>query len=480
MRDAEMSVITYNPPPTIRDYIRDHRVNELFYDWIVGPVGSGKTTGLFFKLCYMASLQLPGTDGIRRSRAVVVRNTMPQLKDTTMVSWGYWFKEGQAGEWNATDKIFTLRFSDVECVVLFRPLDTPDDISRVLSLEVNFAIIDEFVEIPRAIIDALSSRVGRYRLPNQPAPSVYGIWGSSNPSTEDNWWFDYLHNNLPDNARYFKQPSGLSDDAENLENLPGGRNYYINQSKGKSKSWINQFIHAEWGFSASGQPVVASFRPELHISKSPLKYNPYLPMIVGLDPGLGGSALIFGQEDMLGRLLVFGELVQRGFSAEQIITNRLRPYVRNRFPELRELIIAPDPAAANRSQSDLKSVVDVFKKSYRVVIESNNRFPLRLDAIEYFTARLVDGMPALQIDGPNCPVLIRALKGGWRYAIDTKKDAFKSAEPEKNDYSHPGDGFGYLARYYRRQTDREVRHGRLIPGVVSSANQNYSRSYHTR
>ena len=42
--------IEYTPPPTIREFIRDHREAELFYDWIVGPVGSGKTTALFFKL----------------------------------------------------------------------------------------------------------------------------------------------------------------------------------------------------------------------------------------------------------------------------------------------------------------------------------------------------------------------------------------------------------------------------------------------
>ena len=88
---------------------------------------SGKTTGLFFKLAYMAKLQAPGLDGIRRTRAVVVRNTASQLRDTTLASWNYWFKDGQAGTWHATATKFVLRFDDVECEVLFRPLDTPDD-----------------------------------------------------------------------------------------------------------------------------------------------------------------------------------------------------------------------------------------------------------------------------------------------------------------------------------------------------------------
>ena len=40
-----------------------------------------------------------------------------------------------------------------------------------------------------------------------------GMWGWSNPSTEDNWWYDYLHSDLPKNARYFLQPSGFSPDS---------------------------------------------------------------------------------------------------------------------------------------------------------------------------------------------------------------------------------------------------------------------------
>jgi hypothetical protein len=450
-------VINYSPPPTIREFIRDHSEGELFYDWVIGPVGSGKTTGIFFKLIHMAKMQAPSPDGIRRTRAVIVRNTMPQLRDTTLSSWAYWFKDGQAGEWIARDNKFVLRFNDVECEVLFRPLDTPDDVARVLSLEVTFAIIDEFVEIPREIVDALSARLGRYPSMLYGGATNWGMWGSSNPSTEDNWWFDYLHSNLPDNAHYFVQPSGLNPAAENVENLPGGRGYYTNQMKGKSEAWVKQFIEAEWGFSIAGTPVVPTFKSDLHLTKRSLIVNPHLPIVVGMDPGLGGSAMIFGQQDMAGRLNVFGELVQAGYGAQRLISERLKHYIRRRFPE-NKLIIAPDPAAANRSQTDEKAVIDEFRRHFEVKIETNNRLPLRLDAIDHFSSRLVEGGAALQIDAKECPVLVRALKGGWRYAMDKKRDIIKGADPEKNAYSHPGDAFGYLCRYFHRQTEREMRY----------------------
>ena len=470
--------INYDPPKTLKEFIKDYRRGELFYDWVVGPVGSGKTTAIFFKLVRMAKLQQPSKDGIRRSRAVIVRNTNPQLKDTTLTSWNYWFKDGEAGHWKATENRFILRFDDVECDVLFRPLDTPQDIARVLSLEVTFAILDEFVQIPRPIVDALSARLGRYPSAKDGGATNWGMWGASNPSTEDNWWYDFLHYELPENAVYFRQPSGFSPQAENLENLPGGRAYYVNQAKGKTEAWVKQFLEAEWGFSIDGQPVVASYQPELHEARRPLIFNPLRELVIGVDPGLTGSALIFGQEDLHGRLNVLGELIQSGLGAERIVSERLKPYLNARFPDA-DVVLAPDPAAANRSQSDEKAVVDVLRKHYPVKIETNNRLAVRINAIEHYTTRLTDVGPALLIDPKECPILTRALKGGWRFTIDPKRDKMKSAEPEKNQYSHPGDAFGYLARYFHRGAEREARKvGRN--GKRFTPPRTFGSSYHHR
>ena len=474
--------LLYTPPDTIGRFIKDHLHGELFADWIVGPVGSGKTTGIFFKLVYMAKLQKPGPDGVRRSRAVVVRNTSTQLNDTTLNSWFTWFKHGQAGKWLATPKTFILRFDDVECEVMFRPLDTPQDVARVLSLEVTFALIDEFVEIPREIIDALSARCGRYPSAVDGGATNWGMWGSSNPSTEDNWWFDYLHEGGgviqpgegvslhermladPRNTRYFLQPSGFSERAENVDNLPGGRAYYTNQAKNKTDAWIRQFLEAEWGYSVAGKPVVQSFNAGLHVSKKPIRFDPNLPLVGGYDPGLGGSAMIFGQEDPEGRLFVLGELTTSGLGAHQFIQTRLRPYLARQFPELRQdgFVIAPDPAAANRSANDENTILATLKRYFPVEIETNNRLPLRLDAIDHYCSKLDFGLPGLVIDEKACPILIRALKGGWRWKLDNRQD-IEGTSPEKNPYSHPGDAFGYLCRYFHKGVLRTARYS--APGA---------------
>ena len=38
---SALNVIDYAPPPILREFLKDYRKHELFYDWVVGPFGSG-------------------------------------------------------------------------------------------------------------------------------------------------------------------------------------------------------------------------------------------------------------------------------------------------------------------------------------------------------------------------------------------------------------------------------------------------------
>jgi len=468
--------VDYTPSPTVERFIQDYLPGELFYDFIVGPYGSAKTTGNFFKLAYMAGLQEPNPhDGIRRTKAVIVRNTAPQLRDTTIASWMYWFKDGVAGRWRATDKNFTLRFGDVECEVLFRALDTADDISKVLSLEITFAILDEFVEIPKEIVEGLSGRCGRYPPAKDGGATNWGMWGASNPGEEGGYWHEMLVENCPDNVSYYHQPSGLSPEAENLENLP--KNYYANLEKGKTDAWVQMYIHANWGYSVAGRPVVPTFNRDIHISKTSLKYDPYLPVSVGFDPGMH-SALIFGQQDLYGRLCILAELILEGYGAKRMISDKLIPLIRSRFPGA-EIVIAPDPAANSRTPTDEQTVVQVlrdakFKQYWTIKMPNTNLLAPRLEAIEYFTTRLTEKGPALLID-PACKGLIRALVGGWRYP--KVKGGEERPTPEKNAGSHPGDAFGYLCQHNQAA---ELRHGRRTNAAPRPQLPSFSNPYVAR
>ncbi len=467
-----MRSIDYTPSATIAEFIQDYREGELFYAFIVGPVGSAKSTGALFKIAYMAGLQAKSPiDGIRRSRCVVVRNTAPQLRDTTISSFNYWFRDGEAGKWRATDKTFVLKFGDVECEVMFRALDTPDDVSRVLSLEVTFAVLDEAVQIAPEIVEALSGRCGRYPPKIEGGATNFGMWGASNPGVEDSWWHDFLVEKKPSNVSYYHQPSGLSPDAENIENLP--LNYYKNLMEGKSEAWCQVFIQANWGFSVAGKPVVPMFDRGVHVPKTELIPNKFIPLVIGYDPGVRHSAMVLGQQDMFGRLHVFDELVLENYGAARACTDRLIPLLNAKYRGF-EVIMAPDPAANSRAQTNETSVADIlrearFKKYWTVKFGTTNLIAPRLAAIDYFTSRRTEKGEALAIS-TNCRALIKALGNGWIYG-QTKAGSGEKEAPEKNIHSHIGDAFGYLCQYHTENVARKGRAGAQKPFVPPSINR---------
>lgn len=438
----------YFPPPAVRDFI----VDEHFYNFIVGPVGSGKTVGIIMKILHHAQLQAPDPeDGIRKTKWVVVRNTLQQLKDTTLSSFFSWFPPGVAGKWVAGENKFIFRFDDVLAEVLFRPLDSPDDVRRVLSLEVTGAILDEFVEMPREIIESLSGRCGRYPPKIAGGATWWGMWGASNPGNQDNWWYDWLYEpwdeqlgDKDEKLGYHEQPSGFSEYAENIDNLPGGNDYYTNLAVGKTIEWVRQFIEVKWGYSLSGKPVYPEFNRELHVAAKPLAPIKYAPILIGFDAGLTPSAII-GQQTADGRLLVLREIISEGMGAKRFCSEMLGPALRAYEGLTTEVLLVGDPAFTQRAQTDEKTVMQVIQKelpTVAVVPAKTNVLAARLEAVSTHLTRLTGAGPAILID-PSCKTLIAGFTSGYKYNVDRK--GTRAPTPSKNNYSHPHDAMQYLA-----------------------------------
>lgn len=443
---------------------------------------SGKTTPCLFKILYHAKRQKPNpADGIRYTRFVVVRATNRQLFDTTLKSFFQWFPPGVAGEWQATQKTFIFRFDDVYCEVLFRPLESASDVSNVLSLELTGAMVDEFVEIPKEIIDAVESRTGRYPSKILGGCSWKGMWGASNPGTQDSWWYDWLYEEWPEEAggtaaqehamNFFEQPSGFSPEAENLANLPpyreGDNTYYRELAIGKSEAWIKQFIEVEWGYSQRGKPVYKAFNRELHVAKQPLKFNPHLPLVIGFDAGLTPAASLM-QQDSHGRVLILDELVSENMGAKRFCREKLKPLLNRKYPNA-SIIVAADPATTQRAQTDEKTVAQVVSQELGVKVRpaSSNTLAARLGAVDEFLTRLTEAGPALLID-PACKQTIVGFTAGYKFAINAKGVAADS--PEKNNHSHLADAIQYGAMAFVDNSAREARARKHANHAVHSRN----------
>ena len=451
-----MTTLDYFPTPSVEGFL----TSEAFISLICGPVGSTKTTSSLMKIPYHASRMAPCTDGIRRSRAIVIRNTREQLRDTTIPDFLKWFPDGVMGTYTKTEYKFVMQFDDVECEVLFRGLDDQNDVRRLLSLQASFGVLDEFREINPRIFEALQGRLGRYPdgmlVPNRPRwgvdkkgnpvqgcvtddgkPNAH-LWGATNPPDLDTFWEKFL-SYPPANAKVFLQPSGLSPDADWIRHLPS--DYYDNLAEGKSDDWVDVYIHAKFGKTLAGRPVFPSFRTDFHVAKEPLRHikSNEKPLILGLDFGLS-PAMTVNQIDMQGRFLTFADAVSEGMGISRFTNEKIKPLLAERFPGMPVMIIG-DPAGAQRAQTDERSCFDILRSAgFRVVPARTNSVVARIAAVETLLARQIEGKAGHLID-PGCTHLIRAMRGGYRYKM--KKSEEFEATPEKNDSSHVADAHQY-------------------------------------
>lgn len=466
-------IVNYEPPPSAEGFLR----SDAFVSLIVGPVGSTKTSAGIMKIAYHAARMAKGRDGIRHSRCVWVRNTNQMLHDTSIPDFLKWFPDGQAGTFEKTKMRFILEFSDVRCEVLFRGLEDANDVRRLLSLQISFAVLDEFREIHADIYNALQGRLGRYpdksMVPPRPewgtdeqgvpiggcvmddGSSNRHMWGMTNPPDLDTFW-EQLLTEPPKNVDVFFQPSGLSQEADWLKYLPS--EYYTNLAEGKSEDWIDVYIHAKFGKSLAGKPVFSSFKQDLHVAKGPLLIQAS-PLIIGVDAGLTPTATIT-QLDYQGRLLVHDSITGESMGALRFIREMLKPLLTSKYGQKQVLVII-DPAAFQRAQTDERTVADIFKnEGFMVKAAPTNTITARLAAVDNYLTRMVDGKSAILFDKAGCQKLILAMRSKYRYKTNTKGETDET--PEK---THPWSDLADSLQYAALHTDKGASYGAVRSSV---------------
>jgi hypothetical protein len=455
----------YSATPTCADFLRANAQVKL----ICGPVGGGKSTAALMEALRRAMNQTPFEDGVRRTKCIILRNTLQQLKSTVKPLIDQWFTTimgGTLGAWRVTDNVFHLRFAmgdgtTVDSEWWLMAADTPDDVRRLLSVEASWGWAEECREIDPEVFRGFRGRMNRY--PNVAMGGITdpGVFCSTNPPPIGSYWHEMM-TAPPEGWAVFMQPPAILDDgalnpaAENLENLAPG--YYENLVSGASEDWIDVYLKNKFGLGNLGQPVFRStFKKAFHVSKEPLRMvmQAVNPLLVGMDNGLTAAAVI-GQMDARGRVNLLAECyVPPGESmgVEKFLDSKLIPLLRNRYPSVRHtsIVFVVDPACFQRSQVNEITIAQAINaRGFRVVRASTNDPERRIAAVEQLLIRQIDGGPGFLID-PACQWIIDTLE--WGYRFKRQASGQMTAAPDKNHHSHMADAIQYLSMHYNVQVD---------------------------
>lgn len=424
--------VNYDAPPTVRRFMNSCA----FVRAVVGPVGSGKSSGCIVEILARACEQAPGPDGIRRTRFAIIRNTYPELRDTTRKTFEAWIP-AELGKWHEQSFTFHMRFGDVDCEVLFRALDRPEDVKKLLSLELTGAYINEAREIPKTVLDVLQSRVGRYPSKKDGGPTWFGVWMDTNPWPTTSELYKLFSEQRPDGFELFEQPSGLAANAENVENLPAG--YYERLCHGKDQAWVDEYVKAKYPNadrgSIYGEQIAALKRRGNILDFEHGTGGVFVFADLGISDAFSLWFMRFGPD----RCVDFIDHYEaHGKSVEHYIQ-----LIKDKKYELTRIFLPHD--ARQRSLVTGTSVQDSFEAAFPGLVSIG---PPHMVADRIAATRWVLEQPTTRIHsrcksiaGPEDTDGVKTLES-YKYEWDEAGKVYKKT-PKHDWASHSADGFGY-------------------------------------
>jgi len=472
----------------------------------MGPVGNGKSVTCINELHRLAVLQEPNAHGVRKTRWAIIRNTNPELRTTTLKTFKQWVPEELCPITMHPIITGTLRYqledkTTIEAEFIFLALDKPDDVKKLLSLELTGAFINEAREIPYAVVKACRERIGRfparidgyedtedYKAPRNEAGEYQPCTRKSlimdtNPTPDDHWWYQLaeegsLKSNQTKEAKQavseifdffrgvsplIKTPEGYKPNpmAENIPFLPGGYQYYLDMIAGNTEDHINVMVLGNYGSIKDGKPVYPEYNDRIHCPEEPLSLIEDLDIGMGWDFGLTPS-VIFGQLTNKGQMRVVAELVAEDMDVRQFARDVVKPFIQRNFHGMEIAFSFGDPAGNNRGEGEGKTSIGILNDDFVDNDDGDIIEPLnmgfvtepaptndpkkRIDAVKSFLIKMTGGEPGYLIS-KRCVILRKGKMGGYKYRrlqVAGEEERY-TLKPDKNKYSHPSDAEQYLA-----------------------------------
>lgn len=431
---------SYKDVPTIKAFSESNA----FIRGLMGPFGSGKSSGCIIEIIKKSSIQPVWQDGIIRARWAVIRNTYAQLRDTSIKTFHHWFPPIYFGNWRSSthDYIIT-NIPGLEIEVMFRALDRPDQVSNLLSMELTGAWVNEAKDVPWTIVEAVMGRCDRYPPKDDniglKGPNWTGVIMDTNPPDDDSDWYKFFEVKRPKSAEIFKQPGGLDSSAENLTHL--GEHYYTRLAETYTDDKKRVYIDGKYGYVKEGKPVYPEYNDTLHCAPcQPVK----MKMVYrGWDFGLTPSC-VFIQITPDGRFIIFDEMVSDNISID-IFSDRVLERCAEEYREL-EFIDYGDPAGDQRAQTDSRTCYQILKSKGIKIQASEQDLTIRIESVKKTLTTLVtDGKPMFVID-PKCSVLRKGFAGKYCYKrMQTSEEKYTDKPDKTGPWSHPHDAVQYVA-----------------------------------
>jgi len=437
----------YVPVPTIKMF----HESPAQIRCIVGPVGSGKTSGATLECLYYIPQFLFKQYGIKKTRGVIVRNTYSELRDTTCKTVFDWFPGGIHKK--QENEYFITYPNGVEVEILFRSCDRAEDLKKFKSLEVTWYWIDESIEVSDEIKKMLKTRIGRYP---QMCPVRFGIETTNPPDVNHPLysmfnWKTRVPGPLPEGKPLPNHDGFWQPERENEANLRPGYYADLSSDYAQSPDWLNIYVKGEPGLIPLGKLVYNNFRKDYHVAKEPLIWSGGT-LYRGWDNSGNTPAAVVLQAVTLGQYQVLCEFVNDKMGIVDF-SKWVALLCNERFPNAKYVDYA-DPAGENQYSQrtgGFTSNAQLMREMSKIdTVPADQNLTARVSSVE----RILREREGMLID-PSCHRLINGFIAGYVYPEIGTTGIYRE-EPLKNRFSHVHDALQYvMVSLVSNQADQE-------------------------
>lgn len=435
---------------------------------LLGPVGGGKTVTCLFDTLVNASYMPVCRDGVIYHKHVVIGSTYGQIEKNLYPTWFHWLpKQGDnfsENEWEGGGGRFgrqLIRFATrrngrqipVNLEVIFAAVGDQSVESFARGFEPTSAQLYEADQHPPNLLGAIIGRFGRYpnadMLGRKPDYRGYVVADYNAPDV-DNWTVQAFDENPVAGVKLYRQPSGLSPHAENLQNLADGHYQKLAALNANDMRWVRRFILVQYGPTTAGQPVyLEEYSDDMHLSAEPLVYLPDRPILLGFDQDLH-PACVIAQRSSRGQLRVLAEVVPPGDG--RMGARTFAALVRQTLTD-----VAPhceiggawcDPAGFGGADTEAGELAwaEIITHELGIAIEPapSNEIGLRLQAVrDELTFMVEPGAPSLILSRGRTPTLRKGCASHYMFEKRPNEKA-QQKKPVKNRWANVQDALQYL------------------------------------
>lgn len=472
-----MPTLDFHASPTVSQFI----VSQQFYNLLMGPRGSGKTSAALIRALKRAQSQ---PEKYHPLRWAVIRDTRKNIGMTVARTIKHWCPPPFGSVWRGKpeEPESCTIYVDKKPLVHFDffGVNSPADHDRFQSYEASggvwleepcpLATNTEFIASGVAE-SVLASAVTCLRAAPYPTVQI-----TFNPPSADHWTAQLWHlpgfeaagdmeGDMPEQQRLLREEirensavfmMRRGENAAEKES-PGytERNRQILLATGRTDLYA-RLVEGRLGYAQVGERVTPEFNGS-HTAPG-LQVIPHLPMILSFDYGLNPSC-IAAQVSPQGYLLVHRAWTRSNIGMKQLLQQDVQPWLTQQ--PTNTWWYCGGPEAREREQSDseetaLKMIITILGPApYKAGPVS---WSSRKEALKDALTRTPGGITWVRVNPQAAALLVRTLDGGWHYPTDSQGHVRSEGQPNKaSQWDHLGDAFSHLCAVLLRKTDASSR-----------------------